>query len=88
MLKLVLHTWRYPLSAFNATGPGSAFFVVPGCGGHIKDMMSFGRFGATNETFLASHCHAPQTMFIVGIIYGQVCLPKTIHKPSVERNYK
>ena len=30
----------------------------------------------------------PQIMFVVGIIYSQVYLPKTIHKPSVKRNYK
>ena len=54
---------------------------------HIKDMMSFGKSGAKRD-LLASHCYDPYTMFVVGIIYSQVCLPKTIHKPSVERNCK
>ena len=30
----------------------------------------------------------PQIMFVVGIIYSQVYLPKTIHKTSVKRKYK
>ena len=30
----------------------------------------------------------PQIMLVVGIIYSQIYLPKMIHKPSVERNYK
>ena len=54
---------------------------------HIKEMVSFGKSGAKNQTFGES-LSRPQIMFVVGIIYSQVYLPKTIHKPSVERNYK
>ena len=48
-----------------------------------KKWCRLGGLGQRIRPFGESLSH-PQIMFVVGIIYSQVYLPKTIHKPSVK----